>query len=68
MQIEQVFEMSRSDTIEAKQYAKLFQALHSTANTGSMSACECECRHNIISGVNEEEFTTRRPHRLSWDG
>ena len=37
MRTEQVFEMSRSDTNKAEQHAKLFQALRSTANTGSVS-------------------------------
>ena len=36
MRTEPVFEMSRSDTNEAEQHAKLFQALRSTANTGSV--------------------------------
>ena len=37
MQTEQVFEISRSDTNEVEQHAKLFQALCSTANTGSVA-------------------------------
>ena len=39
MRIEQVFETSRSDMNEAEQHAKLFQALRSTANTGSVKCC-----------------------------
>ena len=41
MQIEQVFEMCRSNTIEAEQHAKLFQALRTTANTGSVGHSAC---------------------------
>ena len=46
MRTEQVFEMNRKDTNEVERHAKLFQALRSTANTGSV------CIINFAIGKN----------------